>query len=189
MAVLAVNLVGLAHPRITKFWGWHLWNWNNSEIEFFKIYRFWQTDSLHREGWLWRVQIWLYFWARSTPSLSFWLFWPKNLKNIRKASGSCCQSNTSLTRLTKFIMLVGTVNPNPKFIWFSEKVSTYTNFYLCFRYFKTLVQRYWRQLLMATTPVYSHTDKRALAKHTQWWVCTVWSCISIFWVGISKEDN
>ena len=37
-----------SHPRVTKFRGWHPWKGDNSKFENLKIYRFWQTDSLHR---------------------------------------------------------------------------------------------------------------------------------------------
>ena len=76
-----------SHPRVTKFRGWHPWKGDNSKFKISKIYRFWQTDSLHRGNWPCWVQIWHYFWARPTPSLSFWLFLSKTWKKSEKLVG------------------------------------------------------------------------------------------------------
>ena len=44
-----------------------------SKIEYFNIQKYCQADSPHRGNWPCGVLIWSYFWARRTPSLSFWL--------------------------------------------------------------------------------------------------------------------
>ena len=76
-----------SHPRVTEFRGWHPWKGDNSKIEIYKICRFWQADSLHRSNWPCWVQIWPYFWARPTPSLSFWPFLSKTWKFSEKLVG------------------------------------------------------------------------------------------------------
>ena len=45
----------------------------NSEIASFKILKLCWTDSRLKGNWRWGVQIWLSFWAKSTPPLSCWL--------------------------------------------------------------------------------------------------------------------
>ena len=82
-----INRGVFSHPRVTKFRGWHPWKGDNSKFKISKIYRFWQTDSLHRGNWPCWVQIWHYFWARPTPSLSFWLFLSKTWKKSEKLVG------------------------------------------------------------------------------------------------------
>ena len=85
-----------SHPQNTKFWGWWPSKGDNSKFQIFKIYRFCQTDDLKRGNWPYRVQIWPYFLARPTPSLSFWL-----ILSITWTSGSNCPSNTPLSGCTK----------------------------------------------------------------------------------------
>ena len=58
-----------------------------------KLHRFCQTGSLYRGNWPCWVQFWPYFWAKLTPSLLFWFFFPKFSTQSQHKMANC-QSNT-----------------------------------------------------------------------------------------------